>query len=158
MHGPGGADAVAGGDGLLGVATEEFGVTAPTLPCPPDAVQALASFLRDHGADSVIVAQLDYVFTGHNRCSPSWQERCKKRPDVHASGDDRSPTASCGPRMSVAGRSGNAIGAAAVAIDPKATWRLGSDRPLWNCGLSARPQPDAANEEMACDLHPSSTF
>jgi len=63
-------------DALLGVATEKFGVSAPfggptssgalTLHCPPDAVHALASFLCHHGADSVIVGQMDYVFTRDN--------------------------------------------------------------------------------------------
>jgi ATP phosphoribosyltransferase len=61
---------------LLGLAREKFGVTAPfggptssgmlTLHCPPDAVHRLASFLREHGADSIIVAQIDYVFSRDN--------------------------------------------------------------------------------------------
>jgi ATP phosphoribosyltransferase len=63
-------------DDLLGVAREKFGVTTPfggptssgmlTLHCPPDNVHGLASFLRDHGAESVIVAEIDYVFTRDN--------------------------------------------------------------------------------------------
>jgi len=63
-------------DALLGLAKEKFGVTMPfgeptssgmlTLHCPPDTVHGLASFLRDHGADSVIVAPIDYVFTRDN--------------------------------------------------------------------------------------------
>jgi ATP phosphoribosyltransferase len=64
-------------DGRLAAAAEErFGATLPlggsseagvlTLHCPPDAIQALASFLREQGADAVTVAGLDYVFTRHN--------------------------------------------------------------------------------------------
>lgn len=63
-------------DALLGIAKNMFGVMAPfggptssgmlTLHCPPDAVHALACFLREHGADTVIVAQLDYVFSRDN--------------------------------------------------------------------------------------------
>jgi ATP phosphoribosyltransferase len=37
-----------------------------TLHCPPDNVQALASFLREHGAQAVSVASLDYIYTGDN--------------------------------------------------------------------------------------------
>ncbi len=61
---------------LLDLAKEKFGVTTPfggptssellTLHCPPDAVHGLASFLREHGADTVIVAPIDYVFTRDN--------------------------------------------------------------------------------------------
>jgi len=64
-------------DALLGLAKETFGVVTPfggptssgmlTLHCPPDSVHDLASFLREHGADTVIVAQIDIVFTRHNR-------------------------------------------------------------------------------------------
>jgi ATP phosphoribosyltransferase len=63
-------------DALLGLAKEMFGVVTPfggptssgmlTLHCPPDSVHDLASFLREHGADTVIVAQIDYVFSRHN--------------------------------------------------------------------------------------------
>lgn len=63
-------------DALLGLAKEMFGVLTPfggptssgmlTLHCPPEAVHDLASFLREHGADTVIVAQIDYVFSRHN--------------------------------------------------------------------------------------------
>ena len=63
-------------DALLGLAKDKFGVTTPfggptssgmlTLHCPPDSVHDLASFLREHGADTVIVAQIDYVFSRHN--------------------------------------------------------------------------------------------
>jgi len=61
---------------LAATAQERFGATAPlggaveagvlTLHCPPDAIQGLASFLRDQGADAVTVSGLDYVFTRHN--------------------------------------------------------------------------------------------
>jgi ATP phosphoribosyltransferase len=37
-----------------------------TLHCPPDAIQGLANFLREHGAEAVTVAGLDYVFTREN--------------------------------------------------------------------------------------------
>ncbi len=37
-----------------------------TLHCPPEHVHALASFLREHGAESVAVAELDYVFARDN--------------------------------------------------------------------------------------------
>ncbi|HMA70030.1 MAG TPA: ATP phosphoribosyltransferase [Xanthobacteraceae bacterium] len=63
-------------DALLTLARERFGVTTPfgrptssellTLHCPPDAVHGLASFLRQHGADTVTVAPIDYVFTREN--------------------------------------------------------------------------------------------
>jgi len=63
-------------DALLGLAKNMFGVLAPfggptssgmlTLHCPPDAVHDLAGFLREHGADTVVVAQMDYVFSRNN--------------------------------------------------------------------------------------------
>ena len=63
-------------DKLLAAAEERFGVVAPyggptssgmmTLHCPPGAVHALASFLRDNGAQTVVVAELDYVFARDN--------------------------------------------------------------------------------------------
>jgi ATP phosphoribosyltransferase len=63
-------------DALLATAKERFGVIAPyggptssgmmTLHCPPAHVHALASFLRDHGAETVVVAALDYVFARDN--------------------------------------------------------------------------------------------
>jgi ATP phosphoribosyltransferase len=63
-------------DELLGIAKGKFGVTTPfggptssgmlTLHCPPDHIHALASFLRQHGAETVIVADIDYVFTRDN--------------------------------------------------------------------------------------------
>jgi ATP phosphoribosyltransferase len=37
-----------------------------TLHCPPGALYGLASFLRRHGAETVSVASLDYVFDRAN--------------------------------------------------------------------------------------------
>ncbi|MDR3422005.1 MAG: ATP phosphoribosyltransferase [Xanthobacteraceae bacterium] len=61
---------------LLNAAREQFGVAAPfggptssgmlTLHCPPKHVHALASFLREHGAEAVSVAALDYVYARDN--------------------------------------------------------------------------------------------
>jgi ATP phosphoribosyltransferase len=61
---------------LLDAAREKFGVVSPfggptssgmlTLHCPPQNVHALASFLREHGAEAVSVAVLDYVYTRDN--------------------------------------------------------------------------------------------
>jgi ATP phosphoribosyltransferase len=61
---------------LLERAKTEFGVATPfggptssgmlTLHCPPDAIHRLATFLREHGAESVIVADIEYVFTRDN--------------------------------------------------------------------------------------------
>ena len=66
----------AGDEALLTLARESFGVAAPyggptssgmlTLHCPPDTVHDLARFLREHGADIVTVAQMDYVFSREN--------------------------------------------------------------------------------------------
>jgi ATP phosphoribosyltransferase len=63
-------------DALLREARERFGVAAPfggptssgmlTLHCPPARVHALATFLRDKGADAVTVSDIDYVFTRDN--------------------------------------------------------------------------------------------
>ena len=63
-------------DALLAEAHERFGVAAPfggptssgmlTLHCPPARVHALASFLRDKGAENVAVADIDYVFSRDN--------------------------------------------------------------------------------------------
>jgi ATP phosphoribosyltransferase len=63
-------------DGILAEAQEGFSVVAPfggptssgmlTLHCPPDRVYALASFLRERGAEAVSVADLDYVFSRDN--------------------------------------------------------------------------------------------
>jgi len=61
---------------LLGAAREKFDVATPfggptssgmlTLHCPPENVHALASFLRDQGAEAVSVAALDYVYVRDN--------------------------------------------------------------------------------------------
>ena len=63
-------------DTLLAAAREKFGVATPfggptssgmlTLHCPPENVHALASFLREHGAEAVSVGALDYVYTRDN--------------------------------------------------------------------------------------------
>lgn len=61
---------------LLSEAHSRFGVVAPfggptssgmlTLHCPPGKLYALGSFLRDHGAETVSVVSLDYVFDREN--------------------------------------------------------------------------------------------
>ena len=61
---------------LLAEAHSRFGVVSPfggptssgmlTLHCPPSQIYALGSFLRDHGADTVSVASLDYVLDREN--------------------------------------------------------------------------------------------
>ena len=63
-------------DALLAQARERFGIAAPfggptssgmlTLHCPPARVHALATFLRDKGADAVTISDIDYVFTRDN--------------------------------------------------------------------------------------------
>jgi ATP phosphoribosyltransferase len=63
-------------DALLAQAKDRFGVVAPfggptssgmmTLHCPPDNVQALATLLRERGADAVSVVELEYVFAREN--------------------------------------------------------------------------------------------
>jgi ATP phosphoribosyltransferase len=63
-------------EALLAQARMRFGVESPfggptssgmvTLHCPPAQVHALASFLRDHGAENVAVADLGYVFSREN--------------------------------------------------------------------------------------------
>ena len=63
-------------EAMLAQAKAQFGVVAPfggptssgmiTLHCPPANVHALASFLREQGAESVTVADIDYVFTRDN--------------------------------------------------------------------------------------------
>jgi ATP phosphoribosyltransferase len=37
-----------------------------TLHCPPDTVYDLAAFMREHGAQSIIVAEIEYVFATEN--------------------------------------------------------------------------------------------
>jgi ATP phosphoribosyltransferase len=61
---------------LVAAAQEKFGVVTPfggptssgmlTLHCPPAQVYALTSFLREHGAEAVAVAELGYVFSRDN--------------------------------------------------------------------------------------------
>jgi ATP phosphoribosyltransferase len=61
---------------LMAAARQRFGIATPfggptssgmlTLHCPPREIHALASFLRDHGAQSVVIADIDYVFTAEN--------------------------------------------------------------------------------------------
>jgi ATP phosphoribosyltransferase len=63
-------------DALLADARERFGVASPfggptssgmlTLHCPPARVHALATFLRDKGAENVVVADIGYVFSRSN--------------------------------------------------------------------------------------------
>ena len=63
-------------EALLADARERFGVEAPlggptssgmlTLHCPPQHVHALATLLRDKGAENVVVADLGYVFSRTN--------------------------------------------------------------------------------------------
>jgi ATP phosphoribosyltransferase len=63
-------------EALLDAARQKFGVAAPfggptssgmlTLHCPPENLQALASFLRENGAEAVSVGPLDYVYTRDN--------------------------------------------------------------------------------------------
>ena len=63
-------------DAFLAEVKERFGATAPfggpvssgvlTLHAPKDQVHALASFLREKGADGVSVGRLDYVFARDN--------------------------------------------------------------------------------------------
>jgi ATP phosphoribosyltransferase len=63
-------------EGMLTQAKERFGVAAPfggptssgmlTLHCPPAAVYDLASFMRERGAQSIVVAEIDYVFAPDN--------------------------------------------------------------------------------------------
>ena len=63
-------------EAMLIQAKERFGVVAPfggptssgmlTLHCPPAAVYDLASFMRERGAQSIVVAAIDYVFAPDN--------------------------------------------------------------------------------------------
>jgi ATP phosphoribosyltransferase len=63
-------------EALLAEAKTSFGVISPfggptssgmvTLHCPPGELYGLASFLRRHGAETVSVASLDYVFDRAN--------------------------------------------------------------------------------------------
>jgi ATP phosphoribosyltransferase len=61
---------------MLTAAKERFGVASPfggptssgmlTLHCPPENAHALASFLRENGAEAVSIGALDYVYTRDN--------------------------------------------------------------------------------------------
>jgi ATP phosphoribosyltransferase len=63
-------------EAMLAQAKDRFGVVAPfggptssgmlTLHCPPAAVYNLASFMRERGAQSIVVAEIDYVFAPDN--------------------------------------------------------------------------------------------
>ena len=63
-------------DVLLGQLRNQFGVVTPfggptssgmlTLHCPSAQVHAVASMMRDKGAESIVVAQIDYVFAPDN--------------------------------------------------------------------------------------------
>jgi len=63
-------------DALLAEARERFGVSTPfggptssgmlTLHCPPGTVYELANFMRERGAQSIVVAEIDYVFAPEN--------------------------------------------------------------------------------------------
>jgi ATP phosphoribosyltransferase len=63
-------------EAMLTQAKERFGVVTPfggptssgmlTLHCPPGAIYDLASFLRERGAHSVTVAEIEYVFAPDN--------------------------------------------------------------------------------------------
>jgi ATP phosphoribosyltransferase len=63
-------------DAWLAQARDRFGVVTPfggptssgmlTLHCPPAMVYDLANFLRDSGAQSIIVAEIEYVFAAEN--------------------------------------------------------------------------------------------
>ncbi len=63
-------------EAMLAEAMKRFGVVAPfggptssgmlTLHCPPQATYGLASFMRERGAQSIIVAEIEYVFAPDN--------------------------------------------------------------------------------------------
>lgn len=63
-------------DAMLAEATSRFGVVTPfggptssgmlTLHCPPGAVYDLACFMRERGAQSITVAEIEYVFSPDN--------------------------------------------------------------------------------------------
>jgi ATP phosphoribosyltransferase len=63
-------------DKLLNEARQKFGIATPfggptssgmlTLHCPPGEVHALANFLREHDAETVVAADIDYVFARDN--------------------------------------------------------------------------------------------
>jgi hypothetical protein len=49
-----------------------------TLHCPPTQLYALGSFLREHGADTVSIASLDYVLDRENPYLPGSRRSCNK--------------------------------------------------------------------------------
>ena len=63
-------------EAMLAEAKTRFGVVAPfggptssgmlTLHCPPGATYDLASFMRERGAQSIVVAEIEYVFAPDN--------------------------------------------------------------------------------------------
>jgi ATP phosphoribosyltransferase len=63
-------------DSMLAEVKERFGVVTPfggptssgmlTLHCPPAMVYQLANFMRERGAQSIIVAEIEYVFAPEN--------------------------------------------------------------------------------------------
>ena len=63
-------------DAMLAEAKNSFGVVAPfggptssgmlTLHCPPNTVYDLACFMRERGAQSITVAEIEYVFSPDN--------------------------------------------------------------------------------------------
>jgi ATP phosphoribosyltransferase len=63
-------------DAVLAEARERFGIASPfggptssgmlTLHCPPAKVYDLASFMRERGAQSIVVAEIEYVFAPDN--------------------------------------------------------------------------------------------
>lgn len=63
-------------DRLLAQAKERFGIVTPfggptssgmlTLHCPPEQVYGLSNFLRENGAETVSIVELDYVFSLEN--------------------------------------------------------------------------------------------
>ena len=63
-------------DAMLAEAKNRFGVVAPfggptssgmlTLHCPPNTVYDLACFMRERGAHSITVAEIEYVFSPDN--------------------------------------------------------------------------------------------
>jgi ATP phosphoribosyltransferase len=84
-------------DALLGTTRERFGVAAPfggptssgmlTLHCPPKYVHALASFLREHGAEVVSIAALDYVYSRDNPLYAKLAAELER--DEHRQGEGR---------------------------------------------------------------------
>jgi ATP phosphoribosyltransferase len=78
-------------EALLAEVRKRFGVEAPlggptssgmlTLHCPPQHVHALATLLRNHGAENVVVADLGYVFARANPLYARLEAALNGRPD-----------------------------------------------------------------------------